>query len=207
MAPLGTFRDRTTIRELSAVGGPSEENGLRHGMLTGAAAIFLLGTPQAGFAGSTCDVVAAAMLRVSDQPGVHQRTILAEPARLEMEAILLPDAMYVREDDKAPWQKLPIRQVERKAMARMALQTTPLSECSGPSTGLDGPMPVQIYQYRQPDPMKPGTFTANALWIGGDGLPRRLVLSATSYQTMDYANVQAPTDLAPAPPPRSKPAR
>ena len=173
----------------------------------GAAAILTAATAGPGWADTTCASVAAAMMRVPDQPGVHQRTMLREPSNIEMEAFLLPDAMYVRGSDKAPWNRLPIDQGERRAMARKALEAAPLSECTGPTTGLDGAMPVQIYRYRQPDLLNPGSFTASSLWIGGDGLPRRFVISETSYQTMEYGHFSPPTDLTPSKPQRTKPAR
>lgn len=170
-------------------------------------AILYLAAAGPALADPTCSAIEAALLRVSDQPGVHQKTVLGDSSELRLEAFLLTDAMYIRDSDKVPFNKVALDRTSRKAMARMTLVAAPLDECTGPASGLDGATPVQIYRYRQPDMTKPGAFTTTALWVGGDGLPRRLVMSPTSYQTMEYGAFTAPTNVVASPEPGRKPAR
>ena len=135
------------------------------------------------------------MRAFSEQPSIRQSTY--DKDTLLMQSISLKDAMYIREGGDGPWRKVPFDLDKRKQMAEQALKSMPPSDCSGPRPETRDGVAVNIYSYKQPNPMKPGEFTSSSLWIGrADGLPRRMVLSDTSYQSIEYGTFAAPENVA-----------
>ena len=148
--------------------------------------------PCAALANPTCDLVAKAMLKVGEQPGLRQTTFIGTPPRIMAEAVSLKDAMYVREGGRGAWRRVGFDQDRRRTMAENALKSMPLSECSGPKSVTEGGVPYEAYSYRQPDPLKPGAFASGAIWLGTDGLLRRTVIDDSTYQTVEYGDFPAP---------------
>jgi len=142
-----------------------------------------------------CEPLIKAMRAFSEQPSIRQSTY--DKDTLLMQSISLKDAMYVREGGDGPWRKVPFDLDKRKQMAEQALKSMPPSDCRGPRAETRDGVAVDIYSYKQPNPMKPGEFTSSSLWIGrADGLPRRMVLSDTSYQSIEYGAFSAPENVA-----------
>lgn len=160
-----------------------------------AIACLALSTMLPAMARADCAAVARAMLAVADQPGVHQRTLDGAGAkpRIVMEALSLPDAMYISEGGKPNWLRTGMDTKRRRDIARKALETLPLSDCAGPRETMDGGTPVQAYDYTQPNPLMAGQKTRATIWIGKtDGLPRRLLLPGGEYQTFEYGAFATP---------------
>lgn len=166
----------------------------------GAMALLIATAAQADPA---CEALVKTMRAFSDQPGIRQSTY--EKEALQMQSLSLRDAMYLREGGDGAWRKVPFGLEKRQQMAEEALKSMPPSDCKGPRTETRDGVVVDIYSYKQPDPLKPGQFTSSSLWIGrADGLPRRIVLSETSYQSIEYGTFAAPENLkAPREPRRS----
>jgi hypothetical protein len=166
----------------------------------GAMVLLIAASAQANPA---CETLIKAMRAFSDQPGIRQNTY--EKDTLRLQSISLRDAIYLREGGDGPWRKMPFDLEKRRQMAEEALKSMPPSDCTGPRTETRDGVEVDIYSYKQPDPMKPGQFTSSSLWIGrADGLPRRIVLSETSYQSIEYGTFAAPENFqAPREPRRS----
>lgn len=165
---------------------------LSAGLLTTATTL-LIASP--GHADSACEPLVKAMRAFSEQPSIRQSTY--DKDILLMQSISLRDAMYLREGGDGPWRKVPFDLDKRKQMAEQALKSMPPSDCSGPRAETHDGVAVNIYSYKQPNPMKPGEFTSSSLWIGrADGLPRRMVLSDTSYQSIEYGTFTAPENIA-----------
>lgn len=146
-------------------------------------------------ASNVCDLVAASMLKVGEQPGVHQKNFGGAPPRVISEAISLKDAMYMREGGEGPWRRIAVDQAKRRDLAGQALKAAPLSQCAGPRSSTQDGVPLQAYTFSQPDPTSPGQLTTSTLWVGADGLPRRMLLDGASYQTMEYGDFPAPTEI------------
>lgn len=165
--------------------------------------IVALLTAATAHADPACEPLVKAMRAFSDQPGIRQNTY--EKDALQMQSLSLKDAMYLREGGDGPWRKVPFDLEKRRQMAAEALKSMPPSDCQGPRAETRDGIAVDIYSYKQPDPMKPGQFTSSSLWIGrADGLPRRIVLSETSYQSIEYGTFPAPESIqAPREPRRS----
>jgi len=162
-------------------------------LLATAAALLLI--PGLAHADPACEPLLKAMRAFSEQPSIRQSTY--DKDALLMQSISLKDAMYVREGGNGPWRKVPFDLDRRKQMAEQALKSMPPSDCSGPRAETRDGIAVNIYSYKQPNPMKPGEFTSSSLWIGrADGLPRRMVLSDTSYQSIEYGTFAAPESVA-----------
>ena len=165
---------------------------LSAGLLVTAAMLLISGPAHADPA---CAPLVKAMRAFSEQPSIRQSTY--DKDVLLMQSISLKDAMYVREGGDGPWRKVPFDLDKRKQMAEQALKGMPPSDCSGPRAETRDGVAVNIYSYKQPNPMKPGEFTSASLWIGRtDGLPRRMVLSDTSYQSIEYGTFAAPENVA-----------
>lgn len=165
---------------------------LSAGLLTTAATLLMAGPGQADPA---CEPLVKAMRAFSEQPGIRQNTY--DKGVLLMQSLSLKDAMYVREGGDGPWRKMPFDLDKRKQMAEQALKSMPPGDCSGPRAEMRDGVAVDIYSYKQPSPMKPGEFTSSSLWISrADGLARRMVLSATSYQSIEYGTFAAPENVA-----------
>lgn len=165
---------------------------LSAGLLMTSAMLLISGPAHADPA---CEPLVKAMRAFSEQPSIRQSTY--DKDALLMQSISLKDAMYVREGGDGPWRKVPFDLDKRKQMAEQALKSMPPSDCSGPHTETRDGVTVNIYSYKQPNPMKPGEFTSASLWIGRtDGLPRRMVLSDTSYQSIEYGAFAAPENVA-----------
>lgn len=165
---------------------------LSAGLLTTAAALLIA---SRGHADPTCEPLVKVMRAFSEQPGIRQNTY--DKDVLLMQSISLKDAMYVREGGDGPWRKVPFDLDKRKQMAEQALKSMPPSDCSGPRAETRDGVAIDIYAYKQPNPMKPGEFTSSSLWVGrADGLPRRMVLSETSYQSIEYGTFAAPENVA-----------
>lgn len=159
-----------------------------------ASVAFLTFPAQTARADSTCDVVTRAMLAVADQP-VRQRMLQGPPGRetVLMESLALKDAMFLRDTDSGRWTRMPIGRAEMRRTAEAALAHLPLSACSGPRGGDDAGTPVLVYDYTQPNPLKPSEPSRSTIWIGkADGRLRRIVLSDGSYQTIEYGDFAAP---------------
>ena len=166
---------------------------LSAGLLSTAAILLPIAGPAR--ADSACEPLVKAMRAFSEQPSIRQSTY--DKDTLLMQSISLKDAMYVREGGNGPWRKVPFDLDKRKQMAEEALKSMPPSGCSGPRAETRDGVAVNIYSYKQPNPMKPGEFTSASLWIGRtDGLPRRMVLSDTSYQSIEYGTFAAPENVA-----------
>ncbi len=165
---------------------------LSAGLLVTSAMLLISGPAHADPA---CEPLVKAMRAFSEQPSIRQSTY--DKDALLMQSISLKDAMYVREGGNGPWRKVPFDLDKRKQMAEEALKSMPPSGCSGPRAETRDGVAVNIYSYKQPNPMKPGEFTSASLWIGRtDGLPRRMVLSDTSYQSIEYGAFAAPENVA-----------
>jgi hypothetical protein len=141
-----------------------------------------------------CTTLAKAMTAVEAEPGVRQKLFTGKAVgeTLLVETIKLPDAMYQRPVENALWRRVPLDAAQRKENSEKMLTQLPLSDCSGPRALMDGAVPVQAFDYSQPDPMKSGTVTRSTLWIGADGRIRRLVLQDGMYQTFEYGAFEAP---------------
>lgn len=166
--------------------------GSRSRALAGIIAILL---PEAAEANAVCDLVARAMLLVHEQPAVHQKTMDGQPPRIQAEAISLKDALYVREGGEGPWRRVGVDQAKRREMAAEGLKRVPLSDCAAQTTIREGSVSLDIYTYRQPNPLKGEQLPLGTIWIGPDGLPRRIGFGETSYQTMEYGDVSAPSEV------------
>ena len=138
-----------------------------------------------------CQAITKAMLIMNDQPGVRQvSAIKGNGGEDQVEAILLPDAMYIRDDKQ--WRRMPMDATRRKSMAEAALLKMPLSDCTGPQSETLNGTAMNVYEYKQPNPMKPGTKTSAKLWIGAkDGLMHRME-AATVTQTIEYGAFKPP---------------
>ncbi len=151
--------------------------------------------PSPAVAQPLCDQVAKAMLAGASQPGTRQRTMEGSAGKetLKLESVTLPDAIYMREADNGRWLRAPFGAAKRREMAEAALKALPLSDCSGPRDLVDGGKPVSTYDFTQPNPLEPGGKSRGTIWIGkADGLPVRIVISPTSYQTIEYGAFAAP---------------
>ena len=111
-----------------------------------------------------CEPLVKAMRAFSDQPGIRQDTY--EKDKIHLQSISLKDAMYLREGGDGPWRKMPFDLEKRRQMAEEALKSMPPSDCQGPRTETLAGVVVDIYSYKQPNPMKPGQFISSSLWIG-----------------------------------------
>jgi len=142
-------------------------------------ATLLTSVATAQTAEPACQAITKAMLIMNDQPGVRQvSAIKGNGGEDQVEAILLPAAMYIRDDKQ--WRRMP------------ALLQMPLSDCTGPQSETLNGTAMNVYEYKQPNPMKPGTKTSAKLWIGAkDGLMHRME-AATVTQTIEYGAFKPP---------------
>lgn len=155
-------------------------------------AVVLAGTCVAGPALADCSVVAAAMIAVEGVPGVRQRLFAAEGGAVIGETLKLADAMYQRGGGTEAWRRIPFDAAKRRSVAESAMRALPLSDCTGPRAGDDGGIAVRVYDYAQPDPMKPGTKSRTTLWLDAEGRIRRQILQNGSHYVFDYGSFQAP---------------
>lgn len=137
-----------------------------------------------------CQTIEKAMLALNDQPSVKQTSTVKGSDKDRIEAILLPDAMYL--NDGSRWQRMPVKAIQRKSMAQAALQKMPLSECTGPRSETLNGVAMNVYEYKQPNPMQPGSKTSAKLWIDAtDGLMHRMEAD-TVTQTIEYGAFKPP---------------
>lgn len=137
-----------------------------------------------------CQVIEKAMLAVSNQPGAKQTSTIKGGGKDRIEAILLPDEIYLNDGER--WQRMPLKATQRKSMIQAALQQMPLSECTGPRSETLNGAAMNVYEYKQPDPMQPGSKTSAKLWIGAtDGLMHRMEADTVTH-TIEYGAFKPP---------------
>lgn len=153
-----------------------------------------LGLGSAAFAVEPgCEPVAAAMLKASDQPGVKQTWVSVETGAPEgMAAVLLPDAMHIRESPDAAWRAMPFTKATRRKMAEKALETMPPKACAKAGSEQMGGVATTIYSFSQPNPLAATKTYTSRVWISADGLIRRMLISETGAIDFEYGDFQAP---------------
>ncbi|MDR4306161.1 hypothetical protein IHQ68_05960 [Chelatococcus sambhunathii] len=153
-----------------------------------------LASPATAFAGpSECDAIVKAMLAVPDQPGVRQ-VIMLSPTQAGPTSILHKDAMYIREHEAKAWMKVPLDAAKRRAMAEAGLKALPLNDCQSADGETLGGVAVNVYAFKQRNPLKPGGMASSRILIGAsDGLPRRMDLPDGMAMSFEYGDFPAPT--------------
>jgi hypothetical protein len=146
-----------------------------------------------------CAKIAQAMIAVEEAPGVRQKLFAGKAAgdAMQLESLKLEDAMYLRQGDGGTWRRVPFNAAQRREKSEKMLKALPLSDCAGPRAAADGAVPVQVFDYSQPDPLKGGAKSRSSIWLGADGRIRRLLLEDGSYQTFEYGAFEAPVAEAP----------
>lgn len=142
-----------------------------------------------------CEKIAKAMIAVEEASGVRQKMFTG--AALQAESLKLGDAMYLRQADQAKWRRVPFDAAQRKEKAEKMLKLLPLSDCAGPRALTDGAVPVQAFDYAQPDPIDSKGKSRGSIWLDAEGRVRRLVLGDGSYQTFEYGDFDAPATEPP----------
>ncbi|MER2509871.1 MAG: hypothetical protein ABTQ27_14115 [Amaricoccus sp.] len=155
-----------------------------------AAAGLLLGAGSAS--ADACQTVLDAYTALSKAPAYRQT--MSTPGEAPMELVTVGDTLYMKEG--TGWTKLPLRPgMREQMMASIVPDVSALKDCSELGSETLGGIGTTIYSY-QPPPMDGVPDTGpQKVWIGEDGLPRRMTVEqdgGTLEVVMSFDGVTAP---------------
>lgn len=143
-------------------------------------------------AADACQTVLDAYLALARAPAYRQ--VVATPGAPSMEMITVGDTLFVK--DEGAWAKLPLRPgMREQMMSQMVPDAAALKNCEELGTETLEGVATTIYGY-EPPPMDGVPATGpQKVWIGEDGLPRRMTAEqdgGTVDVTMSFDGVTAP---------------
>lgn len=133
------------------------------------------------------------MLAAASQPAGRQTQVtMTTGAPDGMSAVLKPDALHLRDAPGAAWRALPFSTETRLAMTEKALETKPPTDCQRVGNEQMNGSATHVFSFTQPSAETADKTITLRIWIGLDGLPRRMQVSSTSAVDYEYGDFPVP---------------
>ncbi|WP_155905034.1 hypothetical protein [Methylopila sp. M107] len=142
--------------------------------------------PLPAFAADACAPIASAFEKLAAAPAYRQ--VIRAFGQKPVTSLAIGQKFYIQQDGQ--WQALQLKEGGRLDMMKAAVGVG-LNDCQEktPQT-LDG-AEVKVFAYSPPPAAQAEGAVPQTLWVGADGLPRR-IFSTTAEVEINYDDVKAP---------------